>query len=307
MFCSKCGNQVPDGMKFCNRCGNPMGASVNGTPVNGMPVGGANMSPASGDDDNGDSRDGVKIVLIILIIVGLLAIVGVGAFAVKTFVLDNQIESSKDKDDKKDKDKKKSKKDKVDVEEVDAADVDDEDGTGGADATTTDADANDGASNGVAVASNPEEDEVGIHTYSFFIEDVSWNEAEELSKQKGGHLVRINSIEEWDYIVSQIEDLGYHQDVFYIGGKRDDTSNEYHWVANDGSLYDTTLNLNSAWCHELWMANEPSFNDTDGTIENCMMTFYREKDQRFVWNDSTAYVNELGVYTGKLGYIVEYE
>ncbi len=27
MFCTKCGNNIPDGMKFCNKCGNPVSAS----------------------------------------------------------------------------------------------------------------------------------------------------------------------------------------------------------------------------------------------------------------------------------------
>ena len=33
MFCSKCGNNVPEGMNFCNKCGASMGSAVNVPPV----------------------------------------------------------------------------------------------------------------------------------------------------------------------------------------------------------------------------------------------------------------------------------
>ena len=43
MFCSKCGNQVPDGVRFCPSCGNPMEATAQGGPVRpeGVPAYGA--------------------------------------------------------------------------------------------------------------------------------------------------------------------------------------------------------------------------------------------------------------------------
>ncbi len=37
MFCSKCGNQIPDGVKFCPSCGNPTAASAQQT-FQGGPV-----------------------------------------------------------------------------------------------------------------------------------------------------------------------------------------------------------------------------------------------------------------------------
>ncbi len=39
MFCSKCGNQVPDGVEFCVKCGNPMGNA------GAAPAGGATPPP----------------------------------------------------------------------------------------------------------------------------------------------------------------------------------------------------------------------------------------------------------------------
>ena len=48
MFCTKCGNQLPDGSQFCTKCGNQLGSApaenaaeaVNETPVNEAPAGG---------------------------------------------------------------------------------------------------------------------------------------------------------------------------------------------------------------------------------------------------------------------------
>lgn len=45
MFCTKCGNQMPDGSKFCTKCGAPMGAAAPEAPVESAPAGGT----AAGD------------------------------------------------------------------------------------------------------------------------------------------------------------------------------------------------------------------------------------------------------------------
>ena len=45
MFCTKCGNQMPDGSKFCTKCGAPMGATAPEAPVESAPAGGT----AAGD------------------------------------------------------------------------------------------------------------------------------------------------------------------------------------------------------------------------------------------------------------------
>ncbi len=46
MFCTKCGNQMPDGSKFCTKCGAPMGAAAPEIQAERTPAGGA----AAGDE-----------------------------------------------------------------------------------------------------------------------------------------------------------------------------------------------------------------------------------------------------------------
>ena len=48
-------------------------------------------------------------------------------------------------------------------------------------------------------------DRDGIHRYSYVLNDCGWNEAFNCAQQAGGCFVHINSQEEFDYIVGQLE------------------------------------------------------------------------------------------------------
>lgn len=55
MFCTNCGNQMPDGSKFCTKCGAPMGALAPEVPAEGASAGGADAgdAPAHGGATQG--------------------------------------------------------------------------------------------------------------------------------------------------------------------------------------------------------------------------------------------------------------
>lgn len=152
-------------------------------------------------------------------------------------------------------------------------------------------------------------DEIG--EYSFYIEDCTWEEAFARAQEKGGQLVRIDSLREWNYIQKEANERGYRDILFLLGGRRDvnGTGNlrmEYHWVDEENQLVDEALNGEGSWAEEIWMEGEPSFSYNEYQ-EAFLSMQYREAENHWVWNDIVN--NELEVapgMSGRIGYIVEY-
>ena len=149
--------------------------------------------------------------------------------------------------------------------------------------------------------------EGGIHKYEYIVNDCSWSEAYQKCLESGGYLARINSQEEYDYILSQINQKQMENIHFRIGGRRDENSQDYYWVDDMNNLYGEKINSEDYWCSGQWMTGEPSFSDKD-TQENCLDIFYYQKEDRWVWNDvPDDILKTVPEYAGKLGYICEYE
>lgn len=149
--------------------------------------------------------------------------------------------------------------------------------------------------------------EGGIHRYEYMISDVTWNQAYQECLDRGGYLVRINSREEYDYIISQLNERHLSNIQFKIGGKREAGSQDYHWVDENGQLYGDVINSDSYWCASEWMAGEPSYRD-GSTEEQYLDIFYYKNSGKWVWNDvPDDIVATVPEFSGKIGYICEYE
>ncbi len=146
-----------------------------------------------------------------------------------------------------------------------------------------------------------------INIYELVTGDVTWEEAYRTCMEKGGHLVHINTEEEYSYICDQIVNEGKDKFIFWIGMARVDGQYNYGWVNDNGSIYQPDPELD-----KYWLAGEPSGKgeNANGEIveENCVDIFYHNSSGRFVFNDVPNDIKAaVPAYSGKIGYICEYE
>ena len=147
----------------------------------------------------------------------------------------------------------------------------------------------------------------GEHTYRLVISDCSWTQAFQDAVDAGGYLVNIDSNEEYQHILQEINDAGASGTIFRIGGRRDPNSATYYWVDRNNNFTGEALNSPSYWAYSQWMIGEPSFQD--GDIQECYMDmYYYQKEGRWVWNDvPDDIIPIVPSYSGRLGYIIEFE
>lgn len=131
------------------------------------------------------------------------------------------------------------------------------------------------------------------HSYEIIVGDLSWDEAELACIEKGGHLVTINSQDEYDTVCAMLRD--YNVKYVWIGCYRDPAGLMTWTSGQDVDLY-------------FWQSGEPSMTDSyDGAEENYIM-MVRQPDDSWLYNDSR--MNPLEkyrkYYTGKIAYICEY-
>jgi len=149
------------------------------------------------------------------------------------------------------------------------------------------------------------EQEINTYRYEILIDDVTWYEAYEDCMTRGGHLVTIESQEEFEILAAQLTEQGYEKNIFWLGGMRELGSSEYHWIDAEGTLDDVSLNRAQEF-KDYWLAGEPSYTSA-GEEERYMMSFYKSDLERWVWNDAPEdLIAAASNYAGKIGYICEY-
>lgn len=144
------------------------------------------------------------------------------------------------------------------------------------------------------------------HSYEYVISDCTWTEAQKRAREKGGYLVNINSREELDRISSEISSKGYNKIQFLLGGRRDRDGRQYYWVDADDHFTGDPLNESGSWCYDVWLDGEPNYEYDN--VQEYRMNMYKKDESYWVLNDvPDDIVAIVPYYSGKLGYIIEYD
>lgn len=284
MFCTKCGCEIKPGNKFCVKCGAPVYTAKQ-------------VSPMTQDQNKNPKKKSPKGWIIFLVIL-LVLILAVGAGAIGYLVLGDQWGTSKEEETDWEDERDDGEEDTEDQVEAIASEAEE---------TTAETENRGTDSTPEAEAERGYVPDMNIHRYGFFIDDCSWSEALQKAKEGGGYLVRIESREEYDYILSEIARGGYDKIQFRIGARRNLGDLSYYWVDENNNLVGDPIQVDGYWCHDEWMNGEPSYKDGE-TEENCVDMFYYSALDHWVWNDvPDDIISVVPDYSGRIGYIVEYE
>ncbi len=261
----------------CRRCGSLLDNDCKYCPVCGEPVPGRQMQmpPKPSGDSGNNSKSLTKQILIVLLVLFLLID---GILAGYYFYSRDNSEDASVEEESEDTDSQEETSDGESVAE----------GTSTPQPTPT------------------KEPEV-VHTYEYYIDNCSWEEAYQKCKEQNGYLVRIESAEEYETICREIKAKGMQNYMFFIGARRDPGTSSYYWIDENNVITGEPINDVNSPLNSYWMANEPSF--TDGAIEEtCMEMNFYSGENRWVINDvPNELIDVVPEFTGKIGYICEYE
>ncbi len=147
-----------------------------------------------------------------------------------------------------------------------------------------------------------------IHEYDFITDDITWEEAWKEAIIRGGYLAHIDTEEEEKYLEDRLSKKLDPALCYFIGGKREEGSEEYYWVAPDGTQGTSEL-TQDAVCKKYWLDGEPSFRDETTGLEEMYIDFlYLKKKGKWFLNDApNDMIAASEAWSGKIGYIVEYD
>ena len=132
--------------------------------------------------------------------------------------------------------------------------------------------------------------------YELYTENVSWQGAKQRAEELGGHLVTIADSEEFAQVVAMLE--GTRARYIWLGAQR---GADGSWTWENGESVEFFK----------WYPGEPSYRDTDGTPENCMMIWRGASGASPEWtyNDMRGdpYSAYPAIFGGYTAFIVEYE
>ena len=127
------------------------------------------------------------------------------------------------------------------------------------------------------------------HGYDLVIEDVSWTEAAEKCKEMGGHLVTINTQEEFDAVVKMAEEAGVPR--IWIGCHRVD--GVLVWENDETGI-------------EVWAKGEPSYVDINDQVAEDYIMLWNNNGWGYNDNRNDPIADYPQWYSGTVGYICEY-
>ncbi|MBQ3111104.1 MAG: hypothetical protein IJC69_08205 [Clostridia bacterium] len=130
-----------------------------------------------------------------------------------------------------------------------------------------------------------------VSSYESVKSNATWSTARQKAEAKGGTLVCINDEAEFNKVCKIADNKGIK--VFWVGAERD-------YYENWSSVYwldSTRMN------YTRWLPGEPSYVSEDGTDEYFLIVF--KVNGKWYFNDAPHDIEPF--YSGKMGYIIEYE
>lgn len=130
--------------------------------------------------------------------------------------------------------------------------------------------------------------------YAVVRQDVSWDQADAIAQQQGGHLASVTTPEEWAEIQDLLDQTFQGQTGYvWLGARRDETG-QFGWTTGE------------AFAFADWTDGEPSVTDRDGTPEPCLCAW--NLDGQWRWNDQRSdLLSAVPSLTGFIGLVIEYE
>lgn len=151
------------------------------------------------------------------------------------------------------------------------------------------------------------------HTYELIIDDVTWNEAQEICKQKGGYLATITCTDEAKKVSALIQEQGLEDYAMFVG-YRDcewigDTFYSNRWINADGSFENVMPAM-----YDFWKYNWPDYDyhTEEWRVErqetDCGLAKYSKlTDMIYIFEAPDELLTISPQYTGKMGFICEYD
>ena len=154
------------------------------------------------------------------------------------------------------------------------------------------------------------------HHYELFVEDVTWGEARRRCEERGGYLATVTSTEEYERIQKGIEDSGLTDTAFWVGAcDNEDVLGQiifgFGWLEPDKELADYCMLDHYNALFIFWEPDEPSYRvEKDGiTIKEdfAYLLYDGTEEKCFLYDAPMDMLSVWPEYTGKIGYICEYD
>ena len=156
------------------------------------------------------------------------------------------------------------------------------------------------------------------HHYELLEADMTWTEAEAACRERGGYLATITSWEEFEQIQEQIIQEEKTDIAFWIGAMHSREKGNYGFHCLEPGMdlgYDMLLLFNALWDGFWWEkppAGEPSYKGLTEAGEKVeegfvMMRYSSDDDRYYYWDMPDDILAARPSFTGKIGYIREYD